>query len=185
MDILQDRDLMKIVDSFPDLEVLNISYPRNWLYGGVSDEGISGIAEKLQKLRSINISGNRVISDVSLINLSSRSSLSKISARNCSCLTISGIDYVILHCSNLLSLSVNENTMPSSHAFIESFHANASNLQSLELFDTCVSDELLPVIRNHNLVLLKLALSYCHGFTFDGLSAVVLGQQSLQHLDLD
>ena len=151
----------------------------------ISDNGISVIAEKLQKLRSINISGNRFISDVSLIKLSSPSSLSKISARNCSRLTISGIDYVIQHCSNLLSLSISINPIPSLHAFIESFRANASNLQSLELSDTCVSDELLSVIGNHKLVLLKLVLSHCHGFTFDGLSAAVLGQQSLQHLNLD
>ncbi|XXG51973.1 hypothetical protein AAC387_Pa03g0411 [Persea americana] len=114
--------------------------------------------------------------------LSSPSSLSKISARNCSRLTISGIDYVIQHCSNLLSLSISINPISSSHAFIESFRANASNLQSLA--KTRVSDELLCVIGNHNLVLVKLVLSSSHGFTFDGRSAVVLGQQSLQHLDL-
>ncbi|XXG51972.1 hypothetical protein AAC387_Pa03g0410 [Persea americana] len=184
MDTLQDRDLMKIADSFPDLEELDISYPRDSFFTGISDEGISGIAEKLQKLRSINISGNDFISDVSLIKLSSLPSLSNISARNCRRLTISGIDYVIQHCSNLLSLSISINPRSSSHAFIESFHANASNLQSLELSYTCVSDELLSVIGNHKLVLLKLVLSGSHGFTFDGLSTVVLGQQSLQHLNL-
>eukprot|EP00268_Persea_americana_P034521 TRINITY_DN3415_c0_g1_i13.p1 TRINITY_DN3415_c0_g1~~TRINITY_DN3415_c0_g1_i13.p1 ORF type:complete len:578 (+),score=80.25 TRINITY_DN3415_c0_g1_i13:522-2255(+) len=182
MDTLQDRDLDRIVASFPDLEELDISYPRNSL---ISDEGISRIAVRLQKLRSINISGNDCISDVSLITLSSLSSLSKISARNCSRLTISGIEYVIQHCSNLLSLSISINPIPSPHAFIESFRANASNLQSLELSNTCVSDELLSVIGNHKLVLLKLVLSGSHGFTFDGLSAAVLGQQSLQHLNLD
>eukprot|EP00268_Persea_americana_P034526 TRINITY_DN3415_c0_g1_i6.p1 TRINITY_DN3415_c0_g1~~TRINITY_DN3415_c0_g1_i6.p1 ORF type:complete len:581 (+),score=83.21 TRINITY_DN3415_c0_g1_i6:522-2264(+) len=185
MDTLQDRDLMKIADSFPDLEELDISYPRDSFFIGISDKGISGIAEKLQKLRSINISGNDFISDVSLIKLSSLPSLSNISARNCRRLTISGIDYVIQHCSNLLSLSISINPRSSSHAFIESFHANASNLQSLELSYTCVSDELLSVIGNHKLVLLKLVLSGSHGFTFDGLSAAVLGQQSLQHLNLD
>ncbi|XXG51970.1 hypothetical protein AAC387_Pa03g0410 [Persea americana] len=186
MRFLNDQDLDQIAASFPDLEELDISYPRNFPFGGggVSDEGISGIAEKLQKLRSINISGNRLISDVSLINLSSRSSLSEISARNCSCLTISGIDYVIQHRSNLLSLSISINPIPSSHAFIESFRANASNLQSLELSNTCVSDELLSVIGNHKLVLLKLVLSDCRGFTFDGLFNCVLGQQSLRHLNL-
>eukprot|EP00268_Persea_americana_P061250 TRINITY_DN7716_c0_g1_i3.p1 TRINITY_DN7716_c0_g1~~TRINITY_DN7716_c0_g1_i3.p1 ORF type:complete len:178 (+),score=19.99 TRINITY_DN7716_c0_g1_i3:3-536(+) len=156
MRFLNDQDLDQIAASFPDLEELDISYPRNFPFGGggVSDEGISGIAEKLQKLRSINISGNRLISDVSLINLSSRSSLSEISARNCSCLTISGIDYVIQHRSNLLSLSISINPIPSSHAFIESFRANASNLQSLELSNTCVSDELLSFAR-------KLSIKAC------------------------
>ncbi|KAJ8634861.1 hypothetical protein MRB53_009128 [Persea americana] len=184
MRILNDQDLYKIAASFPDLEELDISCPRICRLGRVSDEGISRIAKKLQRLRSINISGNSFISDVSLIKLSSLSSLSKISARNCSRLTISGIEYVIQHCSNLLSLSISINPIPSPHAFIESFRANASNLQSLELSKTCVSDELLSLIGNHNLVLLKLVLSHCQGFTFDGLFAVVLGQQSLQHLDL-
>eukprot|EP00268_Persea_americana_P061249 TRINITY_DN7716_c0_g1_i1.p1 TRINITY_DN7716_c0_g1~~TRINITY_DN7716_c0_g1_i1.p1 ORF type:complete len:176 (+),score=19.87 TRINITY_DN7716_c0_g1_i1:3-530(+) len=154
MRFLNDQDLDQIAASFPDLEELDISYPSSPRGEGVSNKGISRIAAKLQKLRSINISGNSFISDVSLRKLSSLSSLSKISARNCSRLTISGIKYVIQHCSSLLSLSISINPIPSLHAFIESFRANASNLQSLELSNTCVSDELLSFAR-------KLSIKAC------------------------
>ncbi|KAJ8634862.1 hypothetical protein MRB53_009129 [Persea americana] len=185
MGFLNDQDLYQIAASFPDLEELDISYPSSPSGEGVSNKGISGIAAKLQKLRSINISGNSFISDVSLRKLSSLSSLSEISAQSCSRLTISGINYVIQYCNNLCSLSVSINPISSSN--IESFCSNARNLQCLNLSGKgiYVSDELLSVIGNHNLVLRKLVLSECHGFTFDGLSAVVLGQQSLQHLDLE
>ncbi|KAJ8616076.1 hypothetical protein MRB53_035448 [Persea americana] len=128
------------------------------MFPGVSDSGISVMATELQKLRSINIYGNDFISDVSLIELSSRCpSLSEIPAWSCSRLTISGINYVIQHCDNLCSLSISINSISSSHAFIESSRSNARNLQCLNLSGNgmCVSDELLYVIGEHNLVLPK------------------------------
>ncbi|XXG51949.1 hypothetical protein AAC387_Pa03g0398 [Persea americana] len=191
MDILQDRDLMKIADSFPDLEELDISYPvnsRRPMFTGVSDSGISAIATKLQKLQSINISGNDFVSDDALIELSSRCAfLSEIAVRHCSFLTSRGIEHVIRHCKNLgsLSISVEENELSSSLDSIERFRVNACNLHCLDLSGIHVYDELLFVIGKPNLVLRKLVLIYCHGFTFAGLSAFVCGQQSLQHLDLE
>ncbi|RWR75495.1 F-box/LRR-repeat protein 2 [Cinnamomum micranthum f. kanehirae] len=186
MDILQDRDLLKIADSFPDLEELDISYPVN--SHRVSDLGICVIATKLQKLQSINISGNDFVSDDALITLSSRCALlSEIAVRNCSFLTYRGIKHVIQHCKNLgsLSISVQENDLSSSLDFIERFRVNARNLHCLDLSAIHVCDEMLFVIGKANLVLQKLVLTCCHGFTFAGLSAFVCGQQSLQHLDLE
>ncbi|KAJ8634859.1 hypothetical protein MRB53_009126 [Persea americana] len=149
---------------------------------------ISAIATRLQKLRSIIISGNDFVLDDALIELSFRCAfLSEIAVRHCIFLTSKGIKHVIWHCKNLslLSISVEENDLSSSLDSIERFRVNARNLHCLDLSGIHVYDELLFVIGKPNLVRRKLVLIYCHGFTFAGLSAFVCGQQSLQHLDLE
>ncbi|XP_010244792.1 PREDICTED: F-box/LRR-repeat protein 2 [Nelumbo nucifera] len=198
---LQDSDLIAIADSFPSLEELDISYPEqdfgssaeqdSVFPGMVTDAGITVLSSKLSSLQKINISGNHLISDRSLVALSSNCKfLRKIAAFDCSFISQNGIGWLIRHSPNLISLAINGNklSLPStsmSPSFtVESSLVYAKALCTIEFSQMALSDDLLHSMFKANLPLQKLALSRCRGYTYVGISSLLSAYRSLNYLDI-
>ncbi|KAG5545172.1 hypothetical protein RHGRI_017600 [Rhododendron griersonianum] len=91
---LRDHDLDVIADSMPCLEVLDISYPQDEV--NVTDRGIEVVSMKLKVLRKICISGNKSLTDKSLLALSTNCVyLTNICVIYCPLVTPYGIEFVL------------------------------------------------------------------------------------------
>lgn len=62
-----DAALASIAECFPVMEELDISYRRRDRSARVTDDGISALSRTLQRLSRIDVSGNRFLSDKSLV----------------------------------------------------------------------------------------------------------------------
>ncbi|XP_022144548.1 SCF E3 ubiquitin ligase complex F-box protein grrA [Momordica charantia] len=184
---LPDDDLVVIARSFPNLEELDISYPKNALAcdgrGEVTDLGIFGLVQGLPRLCKVNLSGNSFISDKSLLDLSTNCVwLKEIAICDCDFITQSGIAKALRQSPNLSSISANWIGIPSLHPdLIDSLKI----LTSLNLSESLISDELLHSVANARLPLKKLILSHCHNFSLSGISLVLYKNLLIEWLDLE
>ncbi|GAV91023.1 hypothetical protein CFOL_v3_34423 [Cephalotus follicularis] len=183
MQSLQCRDLCAIGNSFPFLQVLDISFTDSF---DVNDDGIVDLSLKLKSLREINLSGNFLLTDESLVALSSNClSLRKVVILDCIFITQNGIGLLLRDCRNLETISVNGLGTLSIDGFLMSSFAYAKGLCEVGLSSLCKSDEFLCRVGEACLPLRKLALSYCCGFTFDGISVLLGKYQSLVYINLE
>ncbi|EEF35079.1 F-box/LRR-repeat protein 2 [Ricinus communis] len=196
---LQDSDLFLIGSSFPLLEDLDISFP---LYdsrfnpngsldlqcfsGIVTDDGILELGLKLNKLRRIDLSGNRFITDKSLHFLSLNCLLlSEVKVRDCDFITQNGISLIMRNCSNLNSISLDGVGIPSIDSFFQESFTYAKSLCELHLSNSFISDELLYLVAEACLPLKKLTVSHCYNFSFVGISFLLYRYKFLVYLDLE
>ncbi|XP_030546865.1 F-box/LRR-repeat protein 2 [Rhodamnia argentea] len=183
---LQDNDLVSVAGYFPMLEELDISYPELSPSVRVTDRGVSVLSQKLKRLSRIDVSGNQFLSDQSLIALSTNCpSLREIGFRDCSFITQSGIASLIKNRPELVSLAVNDIGLSIMYkALVHSF-GFARGLSSLDFSRSFISDGLLMSVAEANIPLKRLVLSRASGFTFDGISEIVLKHRGIEVLDLE
>ncbi|KAK9670067.1 hypothetical protein RND81_13G174600 [Saponaria officinalis] len=186
---LTDADLVRISNLFPQLDELDISkssFPRiiDGKITAVTDDGVEFLSSKLKKLRRIDLSGNRCISDKSLVSLSSNCPLlQKIAVGYCMSVTEYGISYLLHNNRHLTSLVLR------AHFKIDSFGVRDSvdppqYLQSLKLSNVNISDEFLHSVAEAHIPLTDLALLFCNGYTFTGISSLLHSYRSLKSLAL-
>ncbi|KAF7140186.1 hypothetical protein RHSIM_Rhsim06G0127200 [Rhododendron simsii] len=183
---LGDVHLEVIADSMPCLEDLDISFPLH--EGSVTDRGIEVLSSKLKGMRIIAISGNELLTDNSLIALSTNCVyLTHIYVIDCSLVTPFGIEFVLRNSSNLNLLSVSDIDFgPLDDC---SFRC-ARNLSDLSIYDSVVPDEYLHLLAKNSGIPLEgftlsmefQPMSSC--FTFCGISSLLNKYRSLTFLSL-
>ncbi|XP_058215097.1 F-box/LRR-repeat protein 4-like [Rhododendron vialii] len=166
---MQDKDLVLIADSFPELEELRISvrddmYDDDEVAARITDDGVDALASKLKELKKIVFQGNACfITDQSLISLSSNcvklreiSLLINGSAQHN--LTEGGIDFVVRHSRNLTSLSLElQSLQPSAFSStMENPFTHAKNLHSLTMTQKLFSDKRICLVAKAHPPLKKL-----------------------------
>ncbi|KAI3777738.1 hypothetical protein L1987_47540 [Smallanthus sonchifolius] len=194
---LRDVDLIAIAKFHPDLEEIDISYPRNKFEIDslrsysiseimITDAGIEGLSSGLRNLVKINISMNPLLTDKSLFDLSSNClRLEEISFSRCIMITMKGIRFMLHNSPNLRSISM---------CLISSIHGTDSlfvnpvtsgrRLSSLHFNDSDISDEFLNSIVKARVPLKSVALSDSCSYSIDGLSSFLHAYHSLKFLDL-
>ncbi|KAH9624801.1 hypothetical protein KSS87_007539, partial [Heliosperma pusillum] len=186
---IKDSDLVRIADFFPQLEEINVSesfFPHivDGKIIAVTDEGIEFLASKLKRLRKIDLSGNRCISDKSLISLSfSCPFLQQIVAGYSTNITEYGISFLLHNSPRLTSLCL------MAHFKIGSFGVEDSinfpkHLVSLKFSTLTISDEFLHSVAKAQIHLSELTLSFCKSYTFSGISSLLHSHRSLKSLAL-
>lgn len=189
---LCDRDLIEISNSLPLLEELDISYANSNCDDGrwhITDDAIEVLSRKLNNLQKIDFSGNCLISDRSLIALSSNCLfLREILFHNCCFVSPNGIGFALSNSANLVSVSMRSDLHPSlgrwsSPSFENSF-MRAGALSSIEFSTVAISDACLCTIAKAHFPLKKLALPRCRNFTFLGISSILQAHPFLNELDL-
>lgn len=191
---LQDQDVIQIGDSFPLLEVLDISYPyfsgvsregSDYSEGIVSDSGIIYLSSRLKRLGKVKISGNPFITDQALVALSSNCALlTEIQIRHCDFITQKGIAFVMRNSVILKSISGTGIGVPSIDSYFKDSFVYAKALCELDLSYSFLSDEFLCSIGEACLPLKKLVLSHCYCLSFAGIFSLLSKYQSLVSLDL-
>ncbi|KAK1324220.1 hypothetical protein QJS10_CPA02g01216 [Acorus calamus] len=182
---LSDWDLAAISESFPALEELDISKKRVLdslgdhcdSPGHVTDEGIKALLLNLAPcLRKINVSGNYMITDVSLYALSWYCpSLSEVHVQGCDFISENGIASVIIRRPMLRAISTCSKSLRS--------WADARALKRLHIRNAFLSDDILFSIER--LPLKELCIPFCHEFSIMGLVSLLQAQYpSLSRLDL-
>uniref|UniRef100_A0A803LNF6 Uncharacterized protein n=2 Tax=Chenopodium quinoa TaxID=63459 RepID=A0A803LNF6_CHEQI len=174
-----DADLVRVADSFPQLEELHIRDRYKNDNGKIivaTDKGMDYMSLKLKRLRKIVLSDRLYgISDKSLISLSKNCPLlEQIEVTVSGSVTAKGISFLVNNSHHLNSLYL------SAHFKIESFGVKGStdltNLQSLMLTNVEISDDFLVSIIEARIPIACLFLADCEGYTFSGISRL------LQHL---
>ncbi|XP_030517496.2 F-box/LRR-repeat protein 3-like [Rhodamnia argentea] len=182
--LLADDELVSIADYFPLLEELDISYPRlSW----VTDDCISVLSQKLQRLSRIDVSGNLSLSDQSLVVLSVNClCLREIVFRLCSLITGRGIASLIKRRPHLVSLALTGMKMDRIfyEELVDSF-GYAESLSSLDFSGPFIWDGLLMSVAEANIPLERLNLSDASGwFSFNGIRKIMLKHRGIKILDL-
>lgn len=189
---LHDSHLVVIAYCFPFLQELDISFPLN---SQASDFGMLRLSSMLENLHKINLSGNHLVTDKSLISLCQNCrSMEEISFFTCFKITQLGIATAISHRPSLTSISFNIEKkrihrpgltlIPINLDLIDSIKS-LKRLTSIDLSNSFISDELLfSVAEGGGLLLKKLVLQDCCNFTFAGISSLLSNCQSVQCLDL-
>lgn len=194
---LCDEDLIAIAKFYPDLEELDISYPRhkfsiaafrdyNIMEIMITDAGIEVLSSGLKNLTKINISMNPLLTDQSLFDLSSNClRLKEISFAKCTMITTKGVRFMLHNSPNLRSISM---------FLISSLHGSDSlfmnpaisgrALCSLHFKDSEISDEFLNSIVEARIPLRCVSLSGCTGYSIMGILTLLHAYQSLTFLDL-
>ncbi|XP_074294263.1 F-box/LRR-repeat protein 14-like [Silene latifolia] len=186
---MKDSDLVKIANFFPQLEEINISdsyFPHivDSKIIAVTDEGIEFLASKLKRLRKVVLSGNRCISDKSLISLSLNCPfLQHIVAGYSTNITECGISFLLRNSPRLTSLCL------MAHFKIGSFGVENSinfpkHLVSLKFVSLNISDEFLHSVAKAQIPLTELTLSFCKSYTFSGISSLLHSHRYLRSLAL-
>ncbi|XP_023548543.1 F-box/LRR-repeat protein 4-like isoform X1 [Cucurbita pepo subsp. pepo] len=188
--VLTDDDLVEIAKLFPNLEDLDISYPMNPLapscYSDITDSGIFALIQGLPRLRKVNLSGNSLVTDKSLIDLSTKCVwLREIAICDCDLITQSGIAKALRQNPNLSSLSANWIGIPSLNSDLIDSFLSMKNLNSIDLSESIISDQLLNSLANSCSPLKKLVLSHCHDFSFSGISFLLNKNPLIEWLDLE
>ncbi|KAE9457722.1 hypothetical protein C3L33_10379, partial [Rhododendron williamsianum] len=183
---LRDHDLDVIADSMPCLEVLDISYPQDEV--NVTDRGIEEVSMKLKVLRKIYISGNKSLTDKSLLALSTNCVyLTNICVIYCPLVTPYGIEFVLRNSTNLSRFSVHKIDF----GRLDDYSIRcARNLSDVHIFDSVVPDEFLHLLPKKTGIPLKGFIlaqrfqpkSSC--FTFSGISSLLNKYRSLKWLHL-
>ncbi|KAH7861130.1 hypothetical protein Vadar_021940 [Vaccinium darrowii] len=195
---LRDNDLVVIAESMPCLEELDISYPVNdfgWNADdefetrspgevGVTDHGIEVVSSKLKGLKVINLSGNKFLTDISLLALSKNCIyLTGIALWNCCKVTEYGIKFVLRKSRNLSSLSVDQIDF----GRLDDYSiCCARNITTLEIYTANFPDEFLHLLVKASIPLKSLYLDLCHhpSFTFSGISSLLNKYSSLECLSV-
>lgn len=201
---LRDSDLLVIADCFPFLEELDISFPENGpKYSSaslkdarrfavpVSDFGIMALTMVLKNLRKVNLSGNRFITDESLLFLSKNCEyLKEIAICDCDFITQVGISSAIHQRPNLTSISLSNfgngriNGRPNINPdFIDSL-MSLKSLTTIDFSNSSVSDDLLCSVAEEGLPLKRVILRECCNCTYAGISYLLSKCQSVEYLDL-
>ncbi|KAL3738629.1 hypothetical protein ACJRO7_020067 [Eucalyptus globulus] len=185
--LLEDADLVSIAECFPKLEELDISHPEQSDSARVTDDGISDLSRKLQRLSRINLSGNPSVSDQSLVVLSVNCpSLKEIKLGGCGSITGRGIASLIVNRPDLVSLALND--MKEEAIFgdelVDSFR-DARGFISLDFSGSFIWDRLLISVAEAKIPLKRLILSHALGFSFDGILMIMLCRQDIKVLDLE
>ncbi|KAK7255171.1 hypothetical protein RIF29_28575 [Crotalaria pallida] len=189
---LHDSHLVVIAYCFPHLQEIDISFPLN---SQASDFGILRLSTLLESLHKINLSGNYLITDKSLISLCHNClTLEEISFFNCFKVTQSGIATAIRLSRSLTSISFNIEKKRIHRPGLALISINLDlidsirslkKLTTIDLTNSFISDELLfSVADGCGLVLKKLVLHDCCNCTFAGISYLLSKCQSVQWLDL-
>ncbi|XP_021732141.1 F-box/LRR-repeat protein 2-like [Chenopodium quinoa] len=175
-----DADLVRVAESFPELEELQIGDCRNrgdYHTIAVTGEGIDYLSSKLKRLRKIDISEKQpkpYISDKSLVSLSKNCALlEQIKLHYCYSVTESGISFLINNSHHLNSLHL------FAYIRIGSFGTKGctnflTNLRSLRLQWVDISDEFLISIVEARIPLTDLALTYSKNYAFTGFLRLLL-----------
>ncbi|KAK9054639.1 hypothetical protein SSX86_025718 [Deinandra increscens subsp. villosa] len=194
---LCDADLIAIAKFLPDLEELDISYPRNKFEIDalrsysiseimITDDGIEGLSSGLKNLMKLNISMNPLLTDKSLFDLSSNClCLQEISFLKCIMITMKGVRFMLHNSPNLRSISMCliSNIHGSDSLFINPVTSGRC-LSSLRFNDSDISDEFLDSIVKACIPLKSVSLSDCCKYSIDGLSSFLSTYHSLKFLDL-
>ncbi|OIW11988.1 hypothetical protein TanjilG_02195 [Lupinus angustifolius] len=189
---LHDSHLVVIAYCFPLLQELDISFPLN---SQASDFGIFRLSSLLENLRKINISGNYLITDKSLISLCQNClSLEEISFFTCFKVTQSGIAAAIrlrpsltsvafniekkrLHGPGLTLIAINSDLIDSLRSL--------KRLTAVDLSNSFISDELLFSLADGcGIILRNLVLLDCCNCSFAGISYLLSKCRSVRLLDL-
>ncbi|ESQ27103.1 hypothetical protein EUTSA_v10018340mg [Eutrema salsugineum] len=182
---LRESDLVSIGACFPSLQKLDISYPDS-LPSPVSDSGIISLSSNLKGLLKINVSGNNLITDKSLVSLSRNCVLLReIIFRDCDFISSGCIEFLVRNSENLESLAINGIGWRPRASFSNDAFLFARSLSKLDLSDSFLSDDLLRLIADAKFPLKKLLLSNCHCLSFDGLLYFLAKHQTLVHLNLE
>lgn len=194
---LRDDDLISIAKFLPDLEELDVSFPRHKFTTSafrshsiselmITDEGIQGLSSRLKNLTKINISMNHLLTDNSLSYLSSNCSrLQDVSFIDCTMITMEGVRFLLDNSPNITSISMCliSNLHGTSSLFINPTTSGKS-LRSLHFKDSDISYEFLDAITKAQIRLKSICLSNCKGYTIDGIWNLLYTYQSLEFLDL-
>ncbi|KAJ7947096.1 putative F-box/LRR-repeat protein [Quillaja saponaria] len=186
LNTLGDEDLFAIADSMPELEELCIS---TYYANNVHNAGMEAISQKLKKLRRIDMSIHRSITEKSLIANFSDFSLEKLSI--ISCFTPEHHDaiiYILENFKDLISLKVGGNEFQvgcrTNFKFPIESVAFTRSLQELEFYDMNVSGLLCSSIAQASLPLRKIAFSKCYIDSFAVFLSLVAAYPFLESLKL-
>ncbi|XP_039168333.1 F-box/LRR-repeat protein 2-like [Eucalyptus grandis] len=185
--LLGDANLVSIAECFPALEELDISYPLQSDSARVTDDGISDLSRKLQRLSRMNLSGNRSLSDQSLVVLSVNCpSLKEIKLGGCGSIIGRGIAPLIVNRPHLVSLALNYTTLEAifREELVDSF-GHSRGFISLDFSGSFIWDGLLMAVAEANIPLKRLILSRALGFSFDEIQMIMLCHQDIEVLDLE
>ena len=165
---LGNDDVISIAESFPNLEFLDISYPQKVdLNLALTDSAIEVLSSKLNNLRSIHLSGNPLLTNLSLLSLSKNCSrLTEITAQDCSFINREAISFLLRQNASICSLSLN--TFPSLSRDII-----PKSLRHLHLSQMLVPDELLSSLVDPSIQIEDLSISYCWGLSSFSLSSFI------------
>lgn len=194
---LCDEDLIAIAKFYPDLEELDVSYPKHKftidafrVYSiselMITDAGIEALSLGLKNLVKLNISMNNLLTDKSLIDLSSNClRLEEMVFVDCTMITMQGVRFMMHNSPNIRTISMC--LIPHVHGS-ESLFMNVATsgrrLSSLHFKDSDISDEFLNAIVEARIPLKRLSLPGCSCFTINGISNLLRAYQSLEFLDL-
>uniref|UniRef100_A0A7C8ZBF2 F-box/LRR-repeat protein 15-like leucin rich repeat domain-containing protein n=1 Tax=Opuntia streptacantha TaxID=393608 RepID=A0A7C8ZBF2_OPUST len=193
--VLNDLDLGAIAELMGNLEELDLSDPVDDynvsgdldIAGGclgITDDGVDLLASKLCNLRKVNLSGNYMISDKSVMSLAEKClNLEEIVVKNCTFVTQNGVGFAFRSCGNLRSVGLLGMDLTVSE--ISESLACARNLSVLDFSYMDVSDELLFAIAKASIPLKKLTLYHCKDFTFVGVLSLLRSYPSLEYLALE
>ncbi|GAU22434.1 hypothetical protein TSUD_123210 [Trifolium subterraneum] len=191
---LKFTDITFIADFFPFLQHLDISFPGGKPKSQHKDynNALNFLAQKLSKLRTVDLSANFYINDSFFLQLCINCEfLQQVLISRCPFITHAGIALAIHHRPTLNSLSVTNfmeepielEKVNSFSYFIDSL-ANLKRLTYLDLSSSCINDLLLQSIAREALPLTKLVLQNCYNYTYYGIYCLLSKSPSLQHLDL-
>ncbi|PHT47504.1 hypothetical protein CQW23_11712 [Capsicum baccatum] len=196
--VLCDYDLYVIADLFPFLEEIDISYPSmdyvvdtGYIASeasklAVTDDGIEVLSVKLSGLRRINIAGNHLITDRSLVALSMNClNLEGVEMDDCPFVTLKGILSILRTCAAVSWISVSEIRIDKTSSGFECLATSSRTLQKLEVANSSISDEFLFMVANACLPLNTLSLCWCSDFTLSGISKLLCAYRSLKFVSLD
>ncbi|OMP12244.1 Leucine-rich repeat, cysteine-containing subtype [Corchorus olitorius] len=172
---LDDDNLVKIANLFPNLEELRIMGVERYRYEipFATDLGIKYLASKLKFLRKICISDEYIISDESIIALSENCVLLTDVTVSNNRVTEHGIGLLLRNRPNLEALSLSHIMRSStSNITIENSISHAKALTSLTFFTMDIPDTILMEIAKAKLRLKVLQLNTCWSFTVSGLLMV-------------
>ncbi|KAJ0436490.1 putative F-box domain, leucine-rich repeat domain superfamily [Helianthus annuus] len=196
VDKLRDVDLIDIARYFPDLEELDVSYPRNKFEIDalrrysiseimITDAGIEGLCCGLRNLVKINISMNPLLTDRSLVNLSSKClRLQEITMLKCIMITMKGVRFMLHNSPNLRSVSMCliSNIHGTDSLFVDATSGRC--LSELHFSDSDISDEFLDSIVKARVPLKSVCFSDSGSYSIDGLLRFLHAYHSLKFLDL-
>ncbi|KAL0867408.1 hypothetical protein Bca101_046526 [Brassica carinata] len=182
---LRELDLVSIGVCFPSLQKLDISYPES-LPSPLFDSAIINLSSNLKNLLKINVSGNNLITDKSLVSLSHNCLLLReIIFLDCDFVSSRCIEFLLRNSRYLESLAINGIGWRPRESFSKDAFLFSPCLSELDLSDSFLSDEMLRLIADAKLPLKKLVLSNCQCLTFDGVLYLLTKYQTLVHLNLE
>jgi F-box and leucine-rich repeat protein 2/20 len=178
---INSTDINLIVDCFPLLQELDLSYPAKWNNFLL---GVETLSLTLFNLRKVNISGYRYINNKLIFNLFSNfKHLEEVIMLKCHPITDADVVASALReRPSLRSLSISSGISITNH-FIDSL-VSLKGLTCLELSYWRISDQLLSSIAKENLPLRRFALAYCTGYSYVGVVSLLSNCQRIQHLVL-